>query len=775
MARTSQMASVGKRKVELSNLTKVLFPDDGVVKAEMVRYYLSIAPTILRHIRGRALTLIRFPDGITGETFYQKNRPGWAPDWVEFTTLGDEKKLEYIVATEEATLVWLANLACIELHQLHSRRPHHDKPDYIVYDLDPPEDYEFADVRDLALLLRERLLDYGYNPFVKTTGRKGLHIVTPLEARWSFEEAFGVAKKVAGGFVRSNAERTTLHIKKESRKGRVLVDIYRNRPAQSIVSPYSLRGSAGAPVSMPLGWEQLEVLESPTEYDIHTVPDLVLSAGDAWEAIGAYATGLHTEKKATVKKTPHRTGKHKTPEQLSDYAKKREFSKTPEPQALESLGEGNTFVIHRHHASHLHYDLRLEEDGTLKSWAVPRGMPPYPALKRLAVATEDHPLEYLNFEGTIPKGQYGAGPMWIYARGKYEKTKVKKDGFYFRLSSPELTAEYRMYETSNRQWLLERLDNPQINWLADPPDFMFADRVSEVPAGDYTYELKWDGIRAMIIVDEGVVRILSRNRRDITEKFPELLLADEAFRNTSAVFDGEIVSLDEAGRPGFREVVNRLHRSGEASIKRAAQKHPAHCYLFDCLFLDGRTLVNDPIERRRAWLADTVRRDTPYRVSEPVDDGAALFSAVKEMGLEGIVAKESGGRYYAGRRSRTWLKVKVRQSDDCVILGYTEGKGDRAAYFGALQIGSYEDGELVYRGKVGSGFDTKGMKSLLSKLKKITEIERPINEKPADDAETRWIQPTLFCEVEYSQITKNGTFRDPVFVRLRPDLAPEDA
>ncbi|MDX1739912.1 MAG: non-homologous end-joining DNA ligase, partial [Rhodothermales bacterium] len=587
--------------------------------------------------------------------------------------------------------------------------------------------------------------------------------------------AFDAARKIARAYVKEFPDETTLHIKKESRKGRVLVDIYRNRPAQSIVAPYSLRGAVGAPVSVPLSWDQLAELTSPLDFTIQTVPDHVLSVGDAWEAIGAYATGLHTDRKTTRRTRTKMSDRHKTPEQLADYAKKREFSRTPEPRPLETLGEGNTFVIHRHHASHLHYDLRLEEDGTLKSWAVPRGMPPYPSLKRLAVATEDHPLEYLNFEGVIPKGQYGAGPMWIYARGKYEKTKVKKDGFYFRLSSPELTAEYRMYETSNKQWLLERLDNPQINWLENPPDFMFAERVVDVPDGDYTYELKWDGIRAMIIVDEGAVRILSRNGRDITGKFPELLQADESFRNTSAVFDGEIVCLDGDGRPSFKDVIRRLHRSGEASVQRASQKSPAHCYLFDCMFLDGRSLVNDAIERRRAWLADTVRRDSPYRVNEVLEDGHALFAAVREAGLEGIVAKESGGLYYPGRRSRTWLKVKVRQSEDCIILGYTEGKGDREAYFGALQIGTLDDGDLVYRGKVGSGFSTRLLKELYSQLQKSTAAERPIDEKPVDDGVTTWIEPGLVCEVEYSQITANGTFRDPVFVRMRPDLAPREA
>src|SRR5215813_14723887 len=178
-SRTSQIAQVGKRQIELSNLAKVLFPDDHITKAQLIEYYLKIAPTILAHVKGRPLSLVRFPDGIGGESFFQKNRPGWAPDWIEHVTLGEEKK-DYVMATEAASLVWLANLACIELHQMHSRAPHFDKPDYIVYDLDPPENFRFADVADFALKFKIHLEGLGYHPFLKTTGRKGLHILTPI-------------------------------------------------------------------------------------------------------------------------------------------------------------------------------------------------------------------------------------------------------------------------------------------------------------------------------------------------------------------------------------------------------------------------------------------------------------------------------------------------------------------------------------------------------------------------------------------------------------------
>src|SRR5947208_11349444 len=290
-SRTAQITQVGKRKVELSNLTKVLFPDDRIVKAQLIEYYLKIAPTILAHAKGRPLSLVRYPDGIGGESFFQKNRPDWAPDWIEHVTLGEEKK-DYVIAIEAASLAWLANLACIELHQMHSRAPHFDRPDYIVYDFDPPENFTFPDVTELALEFKEHLESFGYRPFVKTTGRKGLHVLTPIEPKWEFHQAFEAAKAVAEPFVSAHPTALTLQIKKDYRKGKVLLDIYRNRPSQTIVSAYSVRGLPGAPVSTPLHWEELASLESPTTLNIQDTPQRVTQIGDPWEALAAYATPI---------------------------------------------------------------------------------------------------------------------------------------------------------------------------------------------------------------------------------------------------------------------------------------------------------------------------------------------------------------------------------------------------------------------------------------------------------------------------------------------------
>ena len=772
--RKSQWAQVGKHEVELSNLEKVLFPEDHIVKAEVIEYYLKIAPTLLNYANGRALTLIRYPDGITGESFYQKNRPEWAPQWIEFVTLGKEKK-DYIIATEPALLVWLANLASLELHQLHSRKPNYDLPDYMVFDLDPPEGYSFPNVIPIALSLRTVLERYGYTPFVKTTGGKGLHICCPIEATHDFHTVFEAAQDIAKPFVEKYPNDVTLQIKKDARKGRVLVDIFRIRSGQSIVSAYSLRGRNGAPVSMPLTWDELEHVKSPQEFNIRTAVEKVVRDGDAWQGFDAYAVPIHTHRpKPTVKKkniNPAGT-KHKSPEQLEAYTKKRDFTKTPEPAGVAPDVTGSKFVVHRHHASRLHYDLRLEKDGVLKSWAVPKGLPPYPGVKRLAVQTEDHPLEYLTFDGAIPKGQYGAGDMWIYALGKYQITKDKKDGFYFRLNSKEVNGEYRIHKMKEKEWLLERVDQPQVDYLHQDIEPMLADQDAVVPKGEgYLYEIKWDGIRALITLEDGHIKIKTRNQRDVTAQFPELQIGEKAFRATNALFDAEIVCLDPAGKPVFKRVINRLMSTGETNIQKLTKSNPAFCYIFDCLYLDGRSLVNEPLLRRKEWLADTIRPETPYRVSEHVDDGPSLLEAAREHNLEGIMAKRADSKYMPGRRTDLWLKVKIRESAEAVIIGYTPGKGNRGQTFGALHIAERIGNALHYRGKVGTGFDDATMKEIFDVLKKVETTPKPdVTGKLLDEKISTWLEPVTVAEVSYSKLTPDKMFREPVFIRLRPDL-----
>lgn len=768
----TQWVTIGKRKLELSNLDKVLFPEDQVLKAEIIEYYLKIAPTLLNHVKGRALTLIRFPEGIHGEMFYQKNRPEWAPDWLEFATLGKEEKKDYIVATEPASLVWLANLASLELHQLHSRKPNYDCPDYMVFDLDPPEGYDFKKIVPIALELKNSIEAYGYHPFVKTTGGKGIHICCPLDPKFDFHTVFEAAQQIAQPFVDAHKSETTLHIKKEARKGRVLIDIYRIRSGQSIVSPYSLRGRIGAPVSMPISWDELSKLSDPKVFNINNAMDKVLADGDAWEGIDAFAVELHTHRKKVIAKELPLSPKRKTPEQLESYEKKRDFKKTPEPVPSKMEEGGNNFVVHRHNASHLHYDLRLEQDGVLKSWAVPRGLPPHPGIKRLAVQTEDHPLKYLTFDGTIPKGQYGGGEMWIYAAGKYSITKLKKDGFYFRLSSKEINAEYRIYKLQKeKEFLLERVDVPQIDYLNDTIEPMLSESAEKPPqGGQYIYEVKWDGIRALVSLQDGQIRIRTRNQNDITKHFPELCLPEKAFRATCGLFDAEIVCLDEVGKPQFRKVIHRMQTNGDIAIQKASKSLPAYCYVFDCLYLDGRPLINEPLMKRREWIKDAVKTDGNYRVSDFEEDGALLFEAARHHQLEGIMAKERLGKYSPGKRSQSWLKIKVRNTAECVVIGYNEGQGNRAGAFGGLHIAELKSGALVYRGKVGSGFNDNDLKEIGTLVKKQHHISKPIPQKVLDEKSSKWVEPNLIIEVTYASLTPDKNFREPVFIRLRLDL-----
>ncbi len=771
--RTSTITKVGKREVELSNLEKVLFADDEISKAQLIEYYFTLAPTILAHLKGRPLSVVRFPDGIGGESFFQKDRPKWSPEWIEHKVLGEEAK-DYVIATESATLVWLANLACIELHQMPVRSPHFDQPDYIVYDFDPPEGFAFPDVASLAFEFKRHLEGLGYATFVKTTGRKGLHIVTPIEPKWSVEKIFEVSKLVAQPFVESHSTALTLQLKKDLRKGKVLLDIYRNRQSQTTISAYSLRGSPGAPVSTPVTWEELEGLDTPSVFNLQTVPERITSVGDPWEGMAVYATAIHTERKKIVplkKLEPART--YKTPEQLAAYSKKRDFEKTTEPGPANSSADGRNFVVHRHHATRLHYDLRLEQDGALKSWAVPKGLPPRPGIKRLAVQVEDHPRDYVNFEGAIPKGEYGGGMMWKFAQGRYEIAKQKKDGFYFRLHSRELNGEYRIHNTKENQWLLERVDEPQTNLLRARLDPMLARAADKPPDSvDYIFEVKWDGIRALISLDEGAITIRGRNGLDITNQFPELNVPD-AFRATCGVFDGEIVCVEADGKPNFANVIHRMQQRGESGIKLARGRCPAVCYLFDCLYLDGRSIMQEGLVRRREWLQDAVRSAGVYRVSEAVEDGAALYEAVKSMSLEGIMAKQRASTYQPGKRSDSWLKIKTRRTIECLIIGFSKGKGDREKTFGALHLAQLENGSLKYIGKAGSGFNDGTLTDVSKHLAALNRIKRPVNEKPDDDAQSVWLEPKLFCEVQYASLTRDGILREPVFLRLRPDLTPE--
>jgi DNA ligase D-like protein (predicted ligase) len=272
----------------------------------------------------------------------------------------------------------------------------------------------------------------------------------------------------------------------------------------------------------------------------------------------------------------------------------------------------------------------------------------------------------------------------------------------------------------------------------------------------------------LISLEDGVIKIKSRNQNDITKQFPELNIP--GFRANCGLFDAEIVCLDKSGKPEFKKVINRLMSSGDNTIEKLSKSSPVYCYVFDCLYLDGRSLINEPLLKRKEWLKDALKKDTPYRTSEFVEDGGALFEAAREHNLEGIMAKDKTSRYLPGKRSDAWLKVKVRNTRECVIIGYNEGKGNRSEAFGGLHIAEMVKGELVYRGKVGTGFTDAAIKDVFKLIKKLKETDKPVSDKVLDEKVSKWVEPKLFVEVTFASFTPDKNFREPVFVRLRPDL-----
>ena len=484
MAKSFQFVQIGKQKLKLTNLTKVIYPEAQIIKAEIIEYYLNITPLLLKHIKYRPLSLIRYPDGIQAHQFFQKDRPKWAPDWIQSVLLGKKDPKDYMYLTNEASVVWLANLACLELHIMQIKQFDTEHPDHFIFDLDPSERTPFEQVKELSLILKEYLESLNYHPFIKTSGGKGFHIFVPIETNWDHKTVFNAAQDIAKKVIKMHPGLATLKMKKEARGDKILLDIFRNRASQTVVAPYSLRGKPGAPVSMPISWDELENIKSPQFCHLRNIQDILSDRDDTWEGFQSYATVLHTESKLFGKPKDLDDHKHyKSNEQLDKYAQKRDFNQTPEPIPEVIAGLNNQFVVHRHHASRLHYDLRLEKNGVLLSWAVPRGLPPRPGIKRLAIQTEDHPMKYLTFEGEIPKGEYGGGKMWNFFSGKYKITKEKKDGFYFNLSSPLHSGEYRMHNTKDKEWLLERVDQPSND--VKKIDFMLAGISKTIPCREY--------------------------------------------------------------------------------------------------------------------------------------------------------------------------------------------------------------------------------------------------------------------------------------------------
>jgi bifunctional non-homologous end joining protein LigD len=456
---------------------------------------------------------------------------------------------------------------------------------------------------------------------------------------------------------------------------------------------------------------------------------------------------------------------------LEEYKRKRDPKQTPEPFGSEKRGREPIFVVQRHDARRLHYDFRLERNGALASWAVPKGIPTEPGAKALAVHVEDHPLEYAKFEGEIPKGQYGGGTVELWDTGTYELLEEKPDGgLTFRLHGKRYDGVWTLVpahlDGKEQNWLLlkKQDEGERVRRRYRP---MLATLATEVPHGDdWLYEVKWDGYRAISYLERGAATLLSRKDNDLTGRFPQIAKALGALPD--CVLDGEVCALDEQGRSSF-----------SAMQQLGSNKSPLVYYVFDLLEEEGQPLVDRPLTERRDRLERVLRKaPAAIRLSETFEDGDALLEAARETGLEGIIAKRASSPYREGKRSREWLKIKTHGRQEFVIAGYTKGSGTRATGFGALVLGVQRDGELQWAGNVGTGFTQAEIERLLRLLKPLHRDTSPFATVPkmprVRKEDVQWVEPKLVAEVEFSEWTHDGRLRQPSYQGLREDKAPEE-
>ena len=787
------------RELRLSNLDKVFWPHEGYTKGDLLAYYYNVAELILPHLRERPLTMKRMPDGISGPFFYEKTAPSHTPDWIPRCPVrSDESKdgvIGYLMVNDLATLLFVANLGCIEMHPLHSRCSTIETPDYLFFDLDPMG-ASFEDVLIVARHVRAALGALGLKGYPKTSGATGVQIYVPVERGWSYDQVRDFVGTLGRTIERADREHVTMAWQIDKRTGKVFIDHNMNRSGANISAVYSLRPEAGATVSTPLLWEEVDAGVTPQDFRIDNVWERFEKLGDLFEGVrtspqelgtALEAVGLSPEKAVESRGSTRRTSEEviaasKDPD-LGEYLRKRTFGPegTTEPAPSGTAGEGNSFVIHKHRATRLHYDVRLERDGALPSWAVPRGLPTKPGDKRLAVRTEDHPLEYGSFEGSIPEGHYGAGEVRIFDEGRYEPVEWTDSKVSFRLHGRRYPGLEFHFVKTRTDWLAFLASNQQAPLIASPPAFqpMLAEggwKAFDDPA--WWFEPKFDGIRSMTTMGTDATRLVTRKGRDVSDKYPELRMIHELVDQVNAVLDAEIVAFDEDGKNSFEVLQQRMNLSNEREIKRISSRIPVALVAFDLLWLDGHDLTGLALQQRRELLETIVEQDHRLQVVTHVDGGGTAFAEVAEgLGLEGVVAKRTGSKYQPGRRSPDWRKIKLTNTQDCVILGWTPGQGGRSGTFGALLVGAYDEGKLIWIGQVGTGFTRATLDRVLEALELLKRSTPPIDDPELAKVKgATFVEPTLVCEVEYLEITKSTKkMRAPSFKGLREDKAPDES
>jgi DNA ligase D-like protein (predicted ligase)/DNA ligase D-like protein (predicted polymerase)/DNA ligase D-like protein (predicted 3'-phosphoesterase) len=754
-------------RVRLTNPDKVLYPATGTTKAEVFDYYLSIAEVMLPHIAGRPVTRKRWPNGVDEASFFEKQLASSAPDWLARGTIAHKSgTTTYPIIDTREGLAWIGQQAALEVHVPQWRFVHGEvgPATRIVFDLDPGEGVTMPQLCEVAQAVRELMGDIGLTTYPLTSGSKGLHLYVPLADPVSSHGASVLARRVAQQLEHAMPELVTATMTKSVRAGKVFLDWSQNSSAKTTIAPYSLRGREFPTVAAPRTWDEIGDPEL-RHLRFDEVLQRVSEDGDLLAGLDADAP--------TQAGGRRRGGS--VADKLTTYRSMRDAAKTPEPvpKSVASTGNNDRFVIQEHHARRLHYDLRLEHDGVLVSWAVPKNLPETTSVNHLAVHTEDHPLEYLDFHGTIPKGEYGAGNMVVWDTGTYEAEKFRvtdspddKNGeVIFTLRGSRIDGRYALIQTEGKNWLAHRMkDQPRVQLQDFAPMLATEGSVDKLKESQWAFEGKWDGYRLLVDADHGQLQLRSRSGRDVTGEYPQLQALAADLADHHVILDGEIVALDKAGVPSFAEMQNR------------ARSTRIEFWAFDILLLDGRSLLRVKHTDRRRLLEALAAGGGLIVPALLAGDGPEAMKHAREQRFEGVVAKKRDATYQPGRRSASWIKDKIWNTQEVVIGGWRQGEGGRSSGIGALMLGIPADGGLHFAGRVGTGFTEKELAKLKKLLAPLHTDESPFNTPlPTLDARgVTFVQPELVGEVRYSERTNDNRLRQPSWRGLRPDKTPDE-
>lgn len=792
MAKQQHTLRVDSRTIRVTNLDKVLYPSTGTTKGDVIGYYSTIAEVMLPHCANRPATRKRWPDGVgddgRGPSFFHKDLGDGAPDWLATGTIQHRDRVNtYPLVNDEATLVWLAQLASLEIHVPQWRydaRGTAQAPDRLVFDLDPGDGVPLTRCARVAVAIRDILRDMGLSSAPLTSGGSGIHLYAALDGSVTSDQASKLARELARAMEADHPDEITSSMKRSLRPGKVFIDWSQNNAAKTTVAPYSLRGRITPTVAAPRTWRELT---SPhlRQLEAHEVLARVAKRGDPLaqllDAGAAAGEGARTDR-------------------LRTYREKRDRSRTPEPvpdpgDDDEASGSRPVFVIQRHQARRLHYDFRLEHDGVLVSWALPKGPPTDPARNHLAVPTEDHPMSYRHFEGRIPAGEYGAGVVEIWDSGTYELEKWRSDEVIVTLTGQphgglggvRRFALFRAGDDHGRpRWMIHLMAerrasaeqsehfSPMLAQAGDP------EQLDRLDPAEWVFEMKWDGMRALAFADERGCVLRSRSGADVTAQYPELAELTYALDGVSAVLDGEIIALGSAGAPSFGLLQRRFGVTDAAELARARREAPVSYVVFDVLSINGTTCVRLPYRERRQLLEHLMAEANGAPIALPEvfaaersatthGSGAEALAVSRELGLEGIVAKRRDSPYRPGTRSADWVKFPLIHTEEAVVIGWRESSAEAGGLASLLLAERAPDSGWRYAGRVGTGFTVAERRALLQRLTPLARAES-VADVPGDvRRDAHWVEPRLVVEVTSKGRTSAGRLRQPVWRGWRPD------